>query len=421
MKPTQSIRAGLAAATAALIGAGSAHSIELPDVDSAVLYYADPERVSAVEGVAQARKSIGGERILVLKLVFDALTGASANGATPSNKAQTFTRPSGKGQYTVPPGVTPLDDTFHDTRVDGSINIEIPFRRHYTGVVGVHASTEFDYHSFSANATLSRDFNKRNTTASIGVSVGRDIVDPVGGRPIPFASMARPGPSQPKRSDSATKDVTDVMLGLTQVVDRSTLLQLNYSFGRLSGYNTDPYKLISVVDGPTGSNPGDPLDYIYEHRPNVRTKHSVYGSMKRHLGKGVADLSYRFLWDDWSIRSHTVEMRYRWEIGARQFLQPQLRYYHQSAADFYVHSLINNEALPAYASADYRLGKFDGYTIAVRYGIVFAERQGLNVRLGYYLQMGDSSPPDAVGSLKSLDLFPSVDAVITQIGYTWGW
>lgn len=161
--------------------------------------------------------------------------------------------------------------------------------------------------------------------------------------------------------------------------------------------------MISVVDGATSANPGDPVDYVYESRPDARTKHSLFGLMKRYFAGDVVDLSYRFLWDDWGIRSHTVELRYRWELGERQFLQPQLRYYHQSAADFYVYNLINGDPLPFHASADYRLGTFDAYTVAARYGIVFAERQGINVRLGYYLQMGDSSPPDAVGSLKSLD------------------
>jgi hypothetical protein len=35
----------------------------------------------------------------------------------------------------------------------------------------------------------------------------------------------------------------------------------------------------------------------------------------------------------------------------------------------------------------------------------------------YYLQQGDSSPPDAFGVLRDLDLFPSVDALVLRVGY----
>ena len=38
--------------------------------------------------------------------------------------------------------------------------------------------------------------------------------------------------------------------------------------------------------------------------------------------------------DDWKIDSHTVELRYRWDLGSFD-LQPHVRYYMQSAADFY--------------------------------------------------------------------------------------
>jgi len=40
------------------------------------------------------------------------------------------------------------------------------------------------------------------------------------------------------------------------------------------------------------------------------------------------------------------------------------------------------------------------------------------VRLEYYAQMGESQPNEAFGVLQDFDLFPTVDAFIFQVGYS---
>jgi hypothetical protein len=82
----------------------------------------------------------------------------------------------------------------------------------------------------------------------------------------------------------------------------------------------------------------------------------------------VLDLSYRYMTDDWEIDSHTVDLRFRWPLGDRSYVEPHIRYYSQSEAEFYRSSLIDGEALPEYASADYRLGNFDAVTVGAKYG-----------------------------------------------------
>ena len=78
------------------------------DVDTAVLLYSEGDgRVSAFEPAIYAGRDLeDGDRI-DLRLVVDALTGASPNGAHASSVAQTFTTPSGKGSYTTKAGDTP--------------------------------------------------------------------------------------------------------------------------------------------------------------------------------------------------------------------------------------------------------------------------------------------------------------------------
>ncbi len=416
-----SIRQALALATCSLLGAGSGQAAtDTPwEIDSAVLLYSEAAdgRVTALEPVVNVRKEIREDEFLQAKIVLDALTGASPNGATPTDKVQTFTRPSGNGSYTVDPGDTPLDDTFRDTRGAVSASWSKPLSRLMRRVLGIGVSQEYDYTSVSANGQLSRDFNNRNTTLSAGASVAMDLIDPAGGIPTPLVSMVPPGSLQPRDDSSDTKTTLDLLFGVTQVLGHDTIGQLNYSYSNASGYQTDPFKILSVVDGSSGET----LEYLYEKRPDSRQKHSLYGELKHFLAGDVIGVSYRFYSDDWGVVSHTVDVRYRWNIDENNYLQPRLRWYTQTAADFYRHSLVAGEPLPAYASADPRLAEYDATTIGFKYGHRLSPTSEWSFRAEYYQQSGDDHPADAIGVQKSFDLFPETSAVILQAGYSFKW
>ncbi len=411
------IRGTLAAAAWALIGS-TTNALDLPpvDVETAVLVYSEPDRVSAMETVTRVSKQLGDERFLRLRLVWDALTGASANGATPASRVQTFTRPSGKGAYQTQPGKTPLDDTFRDTRIAGNLSFEAPWRDRNRFILGGNFSTEHDYRSFGLSGVFSRDFNMRNTTLTLGLSGSLDTVNPEGGVPIPLGEMKPPGQAQSRSASSKDKRVADLLVGVTQILNRSSLIQANYSVSRSSGYLTDPYKIVSVVDGSGGEKTGEPVRYIYESRPDTRTKQSLFLESKYTPGFDVIDLSYRYLWDDWGVRSHTVEARYRWQAGERTYLEPQGRFYHQREADFHRFSVVDGSPLPLHVTGDYRLGTMDTVTGGLKVGRTVGGSTEISARIEYYSQMGDGSPSDAIGSQKIHDLFPTVDALIAQLG-----
>ena len=115
LKRDNSVRLALAAATGVLLGCPAAQA-DGWSFDSQVLYYSETDRVTAIEPVVSARWDRGDGKALNFRLTVDSLTGASANGATPSSRAQTYTTPSGHGSYAAQPGETPLDSSFLDTR-----------------------------------------------------------------------------------------------------------------------------------------------------------------------------------------------------------------------------------------------------------------------------------------------------------------
>jgi hypothetical protein len=428
LKQRKNIVGALSAATCALLGtpaiAQQPPGAQEPwKFDTAILYYGESERVTAVEGVFSASKDFGNEHIFNAKVTIDGLTGASATGAVAQPGAQTFTRPSGKGEYQIAAAETPLDDTFRDTRVQLNGQWTQPVWQDYRVSGGVHLSKEYDYLSMAVNGALAKDFNQRNTTVSLGLSYAFDSIDPEGGRPVALASM-------PLRDDFASeqdfqqafdatrltgsddKNTLDLLLGLTQVINRRTIMQLNYGLSVVDGYMTDPFKMLSVVD-----NSGMTQDIVYENRPDKRTRHNVFWQTKYAMDTGVADISYRFTTDDWDINSHTLDSRLRYNLTANTYIQPHFRYYQQSAAEFYQPYLLTTAGLPEFASADYRIGEMTAYTLGFKYGILLDQGKELAFRLEYYQQDPENAGFEEPGVLQELDLYPSVKALIAQVSY----
>jgi hypothetical protein len=433
MKDNDNFNATLAAATCALLGSAVATPVAAQEeggrwsIDSTLLYYGESDdRVRDISAAVSALRDFGDDRRLSATLTADTLTGASASGAIALGRPQTFTSPSGRAVYTTAAGDVPLDDTFLDTRFALNASWTQPLARLYTFSAGLGFSTEYDYTHLGANLSLARDFNKRNTTLSAGVAWSQDDIDPVGGRPIPLSQMLDVGNGSNKLGGSESKDVLDLLLGFTQVLNRTTVLRVNYSYSDSSGYLNDPYKLLSVVDPLTGDTltrapigQGPDGVYLFESRPDTRTKQSLYAEVKHAFGKPVLHFAYRFMTDDWGIDSHTGEVRLRWPLGDG-YIEPQLRYYTQSAADFYRASLVDGAALPRYASADFRLGDFDATTVGIKYGHGTASGNEWSIRAEYYQQNGSVPREQIIGNQANREQYPDLSAVIVQFGYRFG-
>lgn len=417
------VAGSLFAATASLLGAPSGPSIAQEAnkpwmFDASLSYYGEQDRVT--DGSLNLRIQHWFRRgALTMRLALDALTGASASGAAPSRFPQIFTTPSGNGTYDIAARSTPLDPTFLDTRYALGLNWQQSVGKRGEIDLGVSASNEYDYFDAGASARYSLAFNERNTVLGIGAAYASDKVKPVGGAPVPLAAMLPEGETGNKRGDES-KTVTDLLVGVTQALGPRTIGEVNYSFSRSSGYLTDPYKMLSVVDPVTGdpvTGPGIPFLYRFESRPESRTKHSLFAQLRHRIGRPILNASYRFMTDDWGVDSHTVEFQWRQPLGAAWYVQPHLRYYTQSAADFWRPYLEDGDPLPDHASADYRLGELDDYTLGFKLGWPHGDGHEWSARLEYYRQSGRAPPGAAFGSLEGLDLFPTVHAVIVQTEY----
>jgi hypothetical protein len=428
------LRAGLMAATCALLtpavkaqtvsGAGE---YDNASVDTGLLYYQeDKGRIRSLDAIVKLSHDFGDERVLSATGSVDVLTGGSPNGAVAQLSPQTFTTPSGSSLvptprpredddehgklYTVAPGDQPLDPSFRDLRVGGDLNWSQPLGIGNKLSVNGHLSVEHDFQSASTSLMFSRDFNSKNTTLGVGVSGELDRIKPIGGVPVAGSDY-----TLFDKSDGAeNKHVLGAQLGVTQVLARNWIAQLNFSIDDSSGYLNDPYKVVSSVD-----INGVTQQYLFESRPDSRQRRSVWLGNKVALGSSVLDLSLRYGTDDWGIHSSTIEAHYRMRVGGSMYLEPHLRWYQQGAADFYRMYLTGADAGMTDKSADPRLGAFTAKTVGVKLGMPLASGGEVGVRLEAY-QQDPKSHTSSLSGLAGLDLNPRLRAVMLQLDWKFG-
>ena len=415
-KSPRSVRGQLALATCSLL-AGTAQAADTLDtswkLDSALLYYSEKDRVHVTEPAAFMKKALADDEFLTVRVVLDSMSGASPNGATISDKPQTFTSPSGNSVDTIAAGKFPTR-SFTDTRYAIGADWENPLGRMTRNTLTGNLSTETDYGSVGVSDTLTRDFNNRLTTLSVGLGANSDSVNPVGGTPTALSVVPTPPSPVVSTGASNSKTSVDALVGITQVLTPRTLTQLNFTHTNESGYLTDPYKLLSVVDPVTGGT----LSYVFEKRPTTRSSNAIFWSLAYHLPHDVVHFSYRYFSDDWGIQAQTAELRYRFELGSGSYLEPHLRYYTQSAADFYRHSLVSGQPLPVNASADYRLAEMQGNTIGLKFGMPMGKGSEWGVRIERMVETGTSHPTDAIGVQKNYDLYPKLEVATLLVTYS---
>jgi len=404
------------AAAAALLGlAPAADAAETPKTwswDTSFTHYHESDRISVNKPQIGVRRGFADERAMTILATVDTISGATPLGTVPltqNTAPQTFTNASGNP---VNPYIGKVPTTeMTDTRVALSAVYEQPHSQVSRGVYGGLIAREKDFISMGAQAAYHHDFNQKNTTLSFGVSPEYDIVRPNGGLPQAYG---RQHTATEFNGSSDNKYLISGLLGVTQLINKRTLMQLNYSPTYENGYLNDPYKLISLVNAG-----GDPTSALHEKRPGSRFEHSIFWLTRYNVTKqDVFSLGLRYFTDDWGIRSQTLDFTYRIQRHPRRFFEPHVRYYHQKAAEFFRSMLPDTAPLPVSASADYRLNDIDGITFGLKVGWTLPNESLLIVRAEYYSQTGESRPPDAIGVQRNYDHFPTLHATILQIQYT---
>lgn len=381
---------GVAASSGAqATGSGVGSAAQWQHTITSFHYSEADERVKDTSLQIRSTRTTEDEKTLSLSVSVDSLTGASPSGKVPEN---------GQGGM--------LLSTLKDTRYSASAGYsQRLLDDSFIGSVGISYSGENDYTHTGVNGSISKELNDKHTTLSLGVAVAADQIDAVSGNRTPGTST-----NTAANIGAQDKDVTDVVIGVSQVLSKTAIAQLNYSNSRSRGYLNDPYKVVSEVD-----SAGRLRNQITEARPDARNGHSVFAALNKQVEGGVVKPSYRYFTDDWGIDSHTVELRYAMEMANEREFEPFIRYYTQSQADFYRAQISNTEPLPAQLSSDYRLSEFAATTLGFVYRWKAARGQQYRLGLDVYNQ-SPSTPADQLAGQQ--DLNPGVQAFMVRGGVT---
>ncbi|MDE1942841.1 MAG: DUF3570 domain-containing protein [Betaproteobacteria bacterium] len=242
-----------------------------------------------------------------------------------------------------------------------------------TVTMGTSYSKESDYISkgLSTQGTLSTE--SHNTTLNAGFAVSNDEINPVNH----IVSNER-------------KHVADLLLGVTQILTPNDIAQVELGRSLGQGYFSDPYK-------------------IFDNRPRQRD-HTTFLVRWNHFydaTQGVSHLSWRYYADTYGIHAHTVDGEYVQPLGGGWSLAPELRFYSQSHAWFYLEPAPGSQPYPtfpppgtAYSSLDQRLSSFGAITVGLRVSRVIKRDWIADIKYEQYEQrtgwsvMGNSSPLD---------------------------
>jgi hypothetical protein len=377
----------LALATLSLVTANAQAEDPAWEVDTSYLSYVETNnRVSVAKSMANLTRIKNGNE-LVVNLVHDTMSGASPTGAVRSaNSAVTFTGVSGGTGFAAGTASDYSLSTFEDTRIQAGFNLTRPTSRTLAINYGAVVSQESDYDSFGASAGITRERDDKLVSVTAGLSATFDSIyqSESGNTPQPLGDV-----SQTQAFGKGQRNTVEALVGGTRVLNKQTIAQLNVSLSLSEGYHSDPYKIISATDADNRI-----VANFHDSRPESRLRSSLFGKVVHQLNDTPHSihLSYRLYHDDWGINSHTADFRYHRKLTQRQYLEPHVRVYRQSQADFYYKRFYVDEGLnpilpiDGIASSDYRLDAMTSVTLGMKYGIALTKNTDLRLRAEYLAQ-----------------------------------
>ncbi len=318
-------------------------------------------RIAVQTQSAHLEKDIGTDAKVKIDGVIDAIAGATPNGQP---------APAGSDQVVL--------SRMTERRKAWNAEFSRQFSRINVAVGGA-SSRESDYVSTGWSFNTVTDFNQKNTTLLAGLAGTDDRV-----------KVAFQAPYAKKRGN-------DVIVGLTQLLDPRTSVTFNLSWGRSTGYLADPYKLVekSIEVVPTVFL----RQTFAENRPDERDKWIALNTVTRSFAElhGAAEASYRFYRDSFGTEAHTLGLTWFQRIGGHLILQPGLRLYDQTAADFYYYRLDATSIIPTFGrprpqgpfySSDYRLSALRSVNYSLKAIWTVTDRLQLDASVENYRMRG---------------------------------
>lgn len=242
-----------------------------------------------------------------------------------------------------------------DYRTAGDLKVTKYFGSYAVSATGV-ISSEQDFLSRGGAVAVQFFSDDRNRTWTFQFGGNADVINPTNDLVV-----------------DAKRHTLEFMAGVTQNLSPTQVIQSNITYSTGHGYYDDPYK---------------PLDTRPDHRNVVAwlTRYNQYFSAY----DATLRLGYRLLFDSFGSVSNTFEASWVQALPYGFTVTPALRYYTQSAADFYMNPPFPSgfvEGQPY--SADTRLAAFGAWTAGATVTKAFEKGWSVRFRADFYRQKPD--------------------------------
>lgn len=210
-------------------------------------------------------------------------------------------------------------------------------------------SQESDYDAETIHFNYEQSLFGAMTTLSLGYSHGEDDVGKNG----------EPGFSEAVRRNQ-------YRLGVSQVITRNSVLQLNLETITDEGFLGSPYRFVAV---------GGALRPEQLPRTRTSTATALKGLYYFERWESSLKLEYRYFSDTWDITAHTIELQYSHPFGARTIVDARYRFYSQDGANFYADYHVRPQN---YMARDKELSSFNSHSVGVEAGYTLPDMWLLN-------------------------------------------
>jgi hypothetical protein len=229
--------------------------------------------------------------------------------------------------------------------------------------VGGGTSVERDYNSSFVSSNGRWDLNHKLTRLNAGMSYTNSDINAQrmdsASRYIDYSRQSKLGDTFESPITGNRQDWT-ANIGLSQVLNKSALVETGLSYSHNEGYLSNPYKATTFIfKDPNQSHTIYPdnvfvaeLTDALENRPNQRNQLTWDLRYVQHIAPvdAALHLDYRFFNDDWGIMAHTFSASWDQPLANGWSITPNIRYYSQSAADFYQPYFTFNQQKPVASS-----------------------------------------------------------------------
>jgi hypothetical protein len=302
--------------------AGTAHAVDLPpDRAEAMLHVYDGGGVTAAGPALLIRKKLYDLVSVSGSYYVDAVSNASIDVVTTASK-------------------------YSETRQQVDLGIDYAVR---DSLIHVNASSgkEPDYIAQTFGVDVSQEVFGGMTTVNIGFTEGHDAVGRKG---------------EEGYFDHAKH--WQYRLGVTQILTPRWLASANFEAVADKGFLGSPYRAARVFGA-----------FVPEEVPRTRSGRAMKFRAKGDISDWFRDgrwgagqrhsmhAEYRYYWDNWGIKAHTVEGGYSRYFGDKWLGDSWLRFNRQSAALFYSD---NAQVETLYHTRNRQLGTFNSWSLGGR-------------------------------------------------------